>query len=76
MQDLSSSTITRFENWTVRFRELSDPNCRLMLMVHGLTGDENSMWVFGRNLSKPVLAGGAARTLSRRVRGVFLAAIV
>ena len=50
MQDLSNSTLLNFENWTLRIRESSDPNCRLMLLVHGLTGDENSMWVFGRNM--------------------------
>jgi phospholipase/carboxylesterase len=50
MQDLNNSTLVNFNNWTLRIREASDPNCRLMLMIHGLTGDENSMWVFGRNL--------------------------
>jgi phospholipase/carboxylesterase len=50
MLDLSSSVLVNYENWTLRIRESSDPDCRLMLMVHGLTGDENSMWVFGRNM--------------------------
>ncbi len=50
MQDLNNSTLVRHEDWTLRVRESTDPGCRLMLMIHGLTGDENSMWVFGRNL--------------------------
>ncbi len=50
MLDLNNSNIVDFDNWTLRVRESSDRDCRLMLMVHGLTGDENSMWVFGRNM--------------------------
>ena len=50
MLDLNSSTTVGFNNWTLRVRASTDPNCRLMLMVHGLTGDENSMWVFGRSM--------------------------
>jgi phospholipase/carboxylesterase len=50
MLDLNNSALISFETWTLRVRESSDPDCRLMLMIHGLTGDENSMWVFGRNI--------------------------
>lgn len=50
MQDLNSSTLVSFNTWTLRIRQSTDPQCRLLLMIHGLTGDENSMWVFGRNL--------------------------
>ena len=50
MQDLNNSTQVGFNDWTLRVRESSDPDCRLLLMVHGLTGDENSMWVFGRSM--------------------------
>ena len=50
MLDQNNSTLVNFDNWTLRIRESSDPNCRLLLMIHGLTGDENSMWVFGRNM--------------------------
>src|SRR5512147_1170566 len=50
MLDLNNSTMVRYRDWTLRVRESSDPHCRLMLMIHGLTGDENSMWVFGRNM--------------------------
>jgi phospholipase/carboxylesterase len=54
VQDLNNATLVGFKNWTLRVRESSDPNCRLMLLVHGLTGDENSMWVFGRNVPSRV----------------------
>ena len=50
MKTLNDSTIVKFDNWTLRIRESTDPQCRLLLMIHGLTGDENSMWVFGQNM--------------------------
>lgn len=50
MQDLSNTTLVNFQNWTLRVRDSTHPDCRLMLLIHGLTGDENSMWVFGHNL--------------------------
>ncbi|MGE5378468.1 MAG: alpha/beta hydrolase [Bacteroidota bacterium] len=50
MQDLNNSALTAFDQWTLRVRESSDRDCRLLLMIHGLTGDENSMWVFGRSM--------------------------
>jgi phospholipase/carboxylesterase len=34
----------------MRVRESAHPSPRLLLLVHGLTGDENSMWVFTREL--------------------------
>jgi phospholipase/carboxylesterase len=36
-----------FEDWTLRV--LPSPSKRILLMLHGWTGDENSMWVFARN---------------------------
>jgi phospholipase/carboxylesterase len=50
VQDLNNSTLVNYKNWTLLVRESSDPDCRMMIMIHGLTGDENSMWVFGRNM--------------------------
>jgi phospholipase/carboxylesterase len=49
--DPSNTSLIEFNNWTLRIREASDPAPRLLLLIHGLTGDENSMWVFARNLS-------------------------
>ncbi|MGE5463831.1 MAG: alpha/beta hydrolase [Syntrophothermus sp.] len=50
MQDLNNSPLVNFNQWTIRVRESTQTDCRLLLMIHGLTGDENSMWVFGRSL--------------------------
>ena len=49
MPDPSNTTLIDFDHWTLRVRESSNPALRLLLLVHGLTGDENSMWVFARN---------------------------
>lgn len=47
----NDSRLIQFEGWTLRLRPASSAPARLMLMLHGWTGDENSMWVFGRDLS-------------------------
>jgi len=38
--------------WCVRVRKARLQPARFLLMLHGYTGDENSMWVFARNLPK------------------------
>ena len=50
MPDLNDTQLISFNNWTLRVRESTHPSPRLMLLIHGFTGDENSMWVFGRDL--------------------------
>lgn len=50
MPDPNSTSLITFKDWTLRVRESTSPSPRLMLLIHGLTGDENSMWVFARNL--------------------------
>lgn len=40
-----------FGNWTFRFRPAQDTPARLSVLLHGLTGDENSMGIFARKLS-------------------------
>ncbi|GAB1472161.1 alpha/beta fold hydrolase [Chloroflexota bacterium] len=40
--------VIEFDGWTLRVRPAQSPNPKLLLMIHGLTGDENSMWVFAR----------------------------
>ena len=52
MPDLNNTTLTQFNNWTIRFREASQQPSRLLLMIHGYTGDENSMWVFAKDLPR------------------------
>ena len=39
--------LTTFENWTLRVRPGTGQ--RILLLLHGWTGDENSMWIFARN---------------------------
>lgn len=50
MPDPSNTELINFNNWTLRVRQTSHPSPRFLLLIHGLTGDENSMWVFSRNL--------------------------
>ncbi|GAB4419749.1 MAG: alpha/beta fold hydrolase [Anaerolineales bacterium] len=49
MQDLNNHPMT-YNGWTLRVRHASRQPARLLLLLHGWTGDENSMWVFTRNL--------------------------
>jgi phospholipase/carboxylesterase len=48
--EINNTSQIEFNNWTLRISEASHPSPRLLLLIHGLTGDENSMWVFTRNL--------------------------
>lgn len=50
MPDPNDTTPTTFQDWTLRVREATQAPARLLLLIHGLTGDENSMWVFARDL--------------------------
>ena len=50
MQIAPNTDLIDFENWTLRIRKTDHPSPRLLLMLHGFTGDENSMWVFARDL--------------------------
>lgn len=50
MQAVNNTTLEVFNEWTLRVRTPTrTPASRLLLMLHGWTGDENSMWVFARN---------------------------
>jgi phospholipase/carboxylesterase len=51
----SDSQLIQFQDWSLRIRPAAATPARLMLMLHGWTGDENSMWVFGRDLSPQYL---------------------
>jgi phospholipase/carboxylesterase len=50
--DPTDTSLTEFKDWTLRVREPSQMPPRPLLLIHGLTGDENSMWVFARDLPK------------------------
>jgi phospholipase/carboxylesterase len=48
--DLNNTSLIQFNDWTLRVREATERPARLLLMLHGYTGDENSMWVFAKDL--------------------------
>ena len=50
MPDLNSTSLISFNDWTLRLRETTHPDPRMLLLIHGHTGDENAMWVFARNM--------------------------
>ena len=49
MQTGIETELIEFEGWTLRVRAVQNPT-RLLLLIHGYTGDENSMWVFARDM--------------------------
>ena len=44
----SDTQVITFQDWRLRVRASSALPARLLLLLHGWTGDENSMWVFVR----------------------------
>ena len=46
MQTQTTTETIEFNGWTLRIRPSETENPRLLLMIHGWTGNENSMWVF------------------------------
>ena len=44
----SETQLVTFQEWRLRVRAARAQPARLLLLVHGWTGDENSMWVFVR----------------------------
>ena len=50
MPDPNDASLISFREWTLRIRESKHSSPRLLLLIHGLTGDENSMWVFAQAL--------------------------
>lgn len=47
----NDTELIQFNGWTIRVRPAEVKPARLLLLLHGWTGDENSMWVFTRDLS-------------------------
>jgi phospholipase/carboxylesterase len=47
--DVNSTHLLTYNGWTMRVRHATQEPARLMLLLHGWTGDENSMWIFARN---------------------------
>lgn len=50
MQIATDTEIVEIEGRTLRIRKTTHSTPRLLLLIHGLSGDENSMWVFARDL--------------------------
>ena len=48
MPDENNTHQMTYNGWTMRVRHASQQPARFLLMLHGWTGDENSMWVFAR----------------------------
>ena len=51
MRTATDTELISFGDWTLRVRESRSAAPRLLVLLHGWTGDENSMWVFTRGLS-------------------------
>lgn len=49
VQTAIETELINFAGWTLRVRSSEKPK-RLLLLIHGLSGDENSMWVFAKDL--------------------------
>lgn len=43
--------LIEFDGWTLRTKNSTAQNPKLLVLIHGWTGDENSMWVFARKLA-------------------------
>ena len=48
---MTNAEVINFNGWTLKVRPTELPNPKLLVMIHGFTGDENSMWVFSYGLS-------------------------
>jgi len=46
----SENLLVSFDGWTLRLRPGKGSQARVLLMLHGWTGVENSMWPFARRL--------------------------
>ena len=53
MQIAPNTQLIEFGEWVLRIRPTTHKPARLLLLLHGYTGDENSMWVFARDLPAP-----------------------
>jgi phospholipase/carboxylesterase len=51
VQAATNTELISFGDWTLRVRASQSPNPRLLVLLHGWTGDENSMWIFTRGFS-------------------------
>jgi phospholipase/carboxylesterase len=47
----NETRLASFGSWTLRIRPATASPARLLFLIHGRTGDENSMWVFVRDFA-------------------------
>jgi phospholipase/carboxylesterase len=47
----TDAELISFGDWTLRVRASQSASPRLLVLLHGWTGDENSMWIFTRGFS-------------------------
>jgi phospholipase/carboxylesterase len=66
----TDAQLLEYGDWVFRYRPAAGAPSRLLLMVHGLSGDENSMWIFTRSLPAQT-AAIAPRGLSAYPNGGF-----
>ena len=52
LSDPNNTELISFHDWTLRVRPAKGKTPPLLLLLHGWTGDENSLWVFVRNFSE------------------------
>ena len=52
MPTATESQLISFNGWTLRVHPSQSASPRLLVLIHGWTGDENSMWIFTRRLSR------------------------
>jgi phospholipase/carboxylesterase len=50
MQSEINSDIYTFRDWVYRYRPAISTPKHLLILLHGWTGDENSMWLFANNI--------------------------
>ena len=46
MPETNNTHLLTYNDWTMRVRHATQEPARFLLMLHGWTGDENSMWIF------------------------------
>lgn len=51
MQDVNNTHQMAYNGWTMRIRHAAQEPARFLLLLHGWTGDENSMWIFTSKFS-------------------------
>ena len=48
MPDVNNTHQMTYNGWTMRVRHAAQKPARFLLLLHGWTGDEDSMWIFAR----------------------------